>query len=156
MERRSLPGIILIVLGVIFIIGQRLGIGGEGTTAAIGLAFLVAFVSTRNYGFLVPGGIMTGLGLGIVFQNRMGGDGAPVLLGLGLGFCSIYVLDAVNRRTTWGWWPLIPGGVLTLVGLAKVSSTNSWLGVAGQWWPVALIVVGGYLLLRPRLGPPKP
>ncbi|HVH32402.1 MAG TPA: hypothetical protein VNA31_12190, partial [bacterium] len=64
MERRSLPGIILIVLGVIFIVGQRLGIGGEGTTAAIGIAFLVAFVSTRNYGFLVPGGIMTGLGLG--------------------------------------------------------------------------------------------
>ena len=156
MERRSLPGIILIVLGVTFIVGQRMGIGGEGTTAAIGLAFLVAFVWTRNYGFLVPGGIMTGLGLGIVIQNRAGGDGAPVLLGLGLGFCSIYALDAVNRRTLRGWWPLIPGGVLTLVGLAKASTTNSWLGVAAQWWPVALIVVGGYLLLRPRLGPPKP
>ena len=156
MERRSLPGIILIVLGVIFIVGQRLGIGGEGTTAAIGIAFLVAFVSTRNYGFLVPGGIMTGLGLGIVYQTRTGGDGAPVLLGLGLGFCSIYALDAVNRRTTRGWWPLIPGGVLTLIGLAKASSTNSWLGGAAEWWPVALIVVGGYLLLRPRLGTPKP
>ncbi|HVH32283.1 MAG TPA: hypothetical protein VNA31_11580, partial [bacterium] len=92
----------------------------------------------------------------IVFQNRAGGDGVPVLLGLGLGFCSIYVLDAVNRRTTRGWWPLIPGGVLTLVGLAKAASTNSWRGVAGQWWPVALIIVGGYLLLRPRPRPPKP
>jgi hypothetical protein len=155
-QRTSLPGIILIVLGVIFIAGQRLGIGGEGVTAAIGLAFVAAFAFTRNYGFLVPGGIMTGLGLGIVYQTRTDGNGTPVMLGLGLGFASIYALDAVNRRTAWGWWPLIPGGVLTLVGLVKASSSQGWLSVVGQWWPVALIVVGGYLLLRPRLGAPKP
>lgn len=156
MERRSLPGVILVVLGVIFIAGQRLGIGGEGVTAAIGLAFLTAFAFTRNYGFLVPGGIMTGLGLGIVYKMRSDGNSVPVLLGLGLGFASIYALDAVNRRTVWGWWPLIPGGVLTLIGLVRASRSEGWLGVVGQWWPLALIAVGAYLLVRPRLGPPKP
>src|SRR5713226_6408186 len=123
MERRSLPGVILILLGVIFIIGQRLGVGGEGVVAAIGLAFLIAFAFTRNYGFLVPGGIMTGLGIGIVYQARAERGGAPVLMGLGLGCLSIYALDVVGRRAVWGWWPLIPGGVLTLVGLLLASGS---------------------------------
>jgi hypothetical protein len=155
MERRSLPGVILILLGVIFIIGQRLGVGGEGVVAAIGLAFLIAFAFTRNYGFLVPGGIMTGLGIGFVYQSHVEGGGAPILLGLGLGFVSIYALDAAGRRAVRGWWPLIPGAVLTLVGLLSASGSQGWLGIVGQWWPLALILVGGYLLLRPRLGPPK-
>ncbi len=155
MERRSLPGVILILLGVIFIIGQRLGVGGEGVVAAIGLVFLIAFAFTRNYGFLVPGGIMTGLGIGIVYQSQVEGGGAPILLGLGLGFVSIYALDAAGRRAVRGWWPLIPGAVLTLVGLLSASGSQGWLGIVGQWWPLVLILVGGYLLLRPRLGPPK-
>lgn len=148
MERRSWPGVILIVLGVIFLAGQQLEIGGEGIVAAIGLAFLVAYVFTHHYGLLVPGGIMTGLGLGIVFETNIGGQGAPVLLGLGLGFLTIYVIDTAGRRAVWGWWPLVPGGVLTLVGLLQAGSQTGWLGVVGRWWPAALIGAGVYLLLR--------
>ncbi|MGH8246894.1 MAG: hypothetical protein ACREUU_10730 [Gammaproteobacteria bacterium] len=92
-QRRSVLGVILIVLGIVFLIGQRLNVGGEGVVAAIGLAFLTAYAFTRNYGFLVPGGIMTGLGIGIIYENRLNGEGAPVLLGLGLGFISIAVVD---------------------------------------------------------------
>lgn len=157
MQRPSLPGLILIVLGVIFLAGQQLDVGGEGAVAAVGLACLVAYVLTRHYGLLVPGGIMTGLGLGIIYETRIGGEGAPVLLGLGLGFLTIYVIDTEGRRAAWGWWPLIPGGVLTLIGLLQAGGQTGWLGVVGRWWPVVLIVAGAYLLLRrpPNGGAPS-
>lgn len=59
-QRRVLSGVILIVIGIVFLAAQRYRLGGEAVVAAIGIAFLAAFAYTRNYGYLVPGGIMTG------------------------------------------------------------------------------------------------
>ncbi|MGH2348573.1 MAG: hypothetical protein ACRDFT_03785 [bacterium] len=146
-RRRVLPGIILIVLGVVFLLAQQGRVGGQAVVAAIGIAFLVAFLYTRNYGFLVPGGIMTGLGLGIIYQSQAD-RGWAVLLGLGLGFVSIYALDVLTGGRRGGqWWPLIPGGILTFFGLAQASGI---LGTIGRWWPILLIVIGLYLLFRRR------
>ncbi|MDP3702869.1 MAG: hypothetical protein Q8R78_00550 [Candidatus Omnitrophota bacterium] len=108
-RQRSVIGIVLIALGVLFLVGQRLDIGGEGVVAVIGLAFLTAYAFTRNYGFLVPGGIMTGLGIGIIYETLLDANGAPVLLGLGLGFTTIYVISRLRERMSADWWPLIPG-----------------------------------------------
>lgn len=154
-QRSSVLGVILIVLGIVFLIGQRLNVGGEGVVAAIGVAFLTAYAFTRNYGFLVPGGIMTGLGIGIICENRLNGEGAPVLLGLGLGFISIAVIDLARRRTQWGWWPLIPGGILTLIGLMLAAGQVGLLGYIGRWWPAILILIGLYVLLRRRVERPE-
>ncbi|MDR5694573.1 MAG: hypothetical protein QN198_09715 [Armatimonadota bacterium] len=149
-QRRVVSGIVLIVLGIIFLVAQQTGIGGEGVVASIGVAFLVAYAFTRNYGLLVPGGIMTGLGIGIIYEARMDRGGAPVLLGLGLGFLSITVIDLAVRRTQWGWWPLIPGGVLSLIGLLLAAGQAGILGTIGRWWPAILILIGLALLLRRR------
>lgn len=149
MERNRVTlGAILVALGVVFLAGQQLGVGGEGVVAAIGLGFLVAYILTRHYGFLVPGGIMTGLGVGIIYESRMHAQGASVLLGLGLGFLSIYVIDAAGRKAPRGWWPLIPGGVLTLIGLLQAAGGPGVLSSISRWWPVLLIAIGAYLLLR--------
>lgn len=156
MERRGVvPGVVLIVLGVLFLIAQQTGIGAEGVVAAIGLAFLVAYVFSRNYGFIVPGGIMTGLGIGIIYEMRAHAGGAPVLLGLGFGFVSIYAIDAAVRRTSSGWWPLIPGGVLTVLGLVLAAGQSGLLGAIGRWWPAILILIGLYIVFRRRAGEPK-
>lgn len=154
-QRRMVPGVILIALGVLFLIAQRINVGGEAVVAAIGLAFLVAYWLTRNYGLLVPGGIMTGLGIGIIYEVRSNAGGAPVLLGLGLGFVGIYVVDAAVRRASWGWWPLIPGGVLTLIGLLLASGQTGLVGTIGRWWPAVLILIGLWFLQRGRSGVPK-
>ena len=55
------------------------------------------------------------------------------VLTLGLGFCLIWVLERKH------WWALIPGGILVMVGLS-----NFW-GIM-QFWPIALIALGVYLL----------
>lgn len=153
--RRIAPGVILIALGVFFLIAQRINVGGEAVVAAIGLAFLVAYWLTRNYGFLVPGGIMTGLGVGIIYEARADAGGAPVLLGLGVGFIGIFVIDAAVRRASWGWWPLVPGGVLTLIGLLLAAGQSGLLGAIGRWWPAVLILIGLWFLLRGRSEVPK-
>jgi hypothetical protein len=146
-RRRVLPGIILIVLGVVFLLAEQGRVGTQSVVTAIGVAFLVAFFYTRNYAFLVPGGILTGLGFGIIYQSQAD-RGWAVLLGLGLGFVSIYVLDVLTGGRRGGqWWPLIPGGILAFFGLAEASGI---MGTIGRWWPVLLIAIGIYLLFRRR------
>jgi hypothetical protein len=157
MNTRTLaPGLILIALGALFFIVQLTGLGGEAVVAVIGGAFLVAYAFTRQYGFLVPGGIMTGLGLGILWQSHATPDaGGVVIIGLGVGFLSVYVIDLLVRGASALWWPIIPGGILTTIGvLAEVDRVEILAEL--EWaWPVILIAIGVIVLLTQmrRTGP---
>jgi hypothetical protein len=150
MQNRNLaPGLVLIGLGVLFGIVQLTGIGGEAVVAVIGGALLVAYAVTRQYGFLVPGGILTGLGVGIIWQMQVLNDsGGAVLVGLGAGFLAIYAIDAIVRRRSALWWPLIPGGITMTIGLLLETGREGTLADAAPLWPIVLIVIGGALLLR--------
>jgi hypothetical protein len=145
-DRRAaiIPGALLILLGLLFLAAQFLpGLRlGDFVVLVIGLVFLGAFAYQRQYGFLVPGGILTGLGLGIAVQSVTGQD--LVVLGLGLGFLAVWALDAAVTRTS-NWWPLIPGGVLVLVGLATL--VPSLALVLARMWPLLLIAAGIVLVL---------
>jgi hypothetical protein len=147
-SRRSVGGVVLIVLGVLLLLGQRLEVGGEAVVALIGVAFLTAYLLTRQYGFLVPGGIMTGLGIGIIYENRLDGSGAPVLLGLGAGFLTIYAVSSLRGRVPGDWWPLIPGTVLAFIGLLLAANATGTLAAVGRWWPLILILIGLYVVFR--------
>ncbi len=146
--------VILIVVGIAGLVGQvwqpTTDVGGW-IVMVIGLGLLGAFAYTRQYGYLVPGGIMTGLGAGIVaseaftFATDEASSGA-IVLGLGLGFLSIWVIGAVVRVAQHHWWPVIPGGILAVVGGALL--------IGGQavdlldYWGVAVIAVGVFVLWR--------
>ncbi len=149
MNTRNLaPGLILIGLGVLFFVAQVTDVGGEAVVAVIGGAFLVSYAFTRQYGFLVPGGIMTGLGLGIVLQNPASPEeGGVVVLGLGVGFLSIYVIDLLVRRTSALWWPIIPGGILTTIGVLIEADRIEILAQLERAWPLILVAVGVLVLL---------
>lgn len=154
MNTRNLaPGVILIVLGALFLVVQLIDIG-EAVVALIGSAFLGAYAFTRQYGFLVPGGIMTGLGFGIIWQGQAAPEeGGVVVIGLGVGFLSIYVIDLLVRRASATWWPLIPGGILTTIGVLIEANRVELLAELEWAWPVILIVIGIIVLfaqMRPR------
>jgi hypothetical protein len=145
MEAGRILGVLLVAIGVISLIGVTTGVGGEIVVGAIGIAFLVGFAATRNYGLLVPGGIMTGLGAGIVVDALGGPDAAPVL-GLGMGFLLIALVDVLDGGGTGAWWwPLIPGGILTVVGATQVAGIDD---IGRYVVPAGLVVVGAVLLLR--------
>jgi hypothetical protein len=149
MERGNIvPALVLIGIGTVLLIAQLTGVGPEAVVAVIGAGFLIAYAATRTYGFLIPGGIMTGLGIGIIIETQMtGSQGEPVLLGLGIGFLSIYAVDAIVRRSEALWWPVIPGGILATIGVLVGTGREGWLENAGAWWPAILIVIGGLILL---------
>jgi hypothetical protein len=150
MDRNWLAGVILVVLGLLLLAGTLLGVGGEAVPLAIGVVFLVAYAARRTYGFLIPGGILTGLGAGIVAQDRLnGGHGGEVVLGLGLGFLAIYAIDSVVvGRLSPRLWPLIPGGILTVVGLLSELQGTALQDWINRFWPILLIVAGVALLAR--------
>lgn len=157
MNTRNLaPGMILIALGALFFFVQLTDLGGEAIVAVIGGAFLVAYAFTRQYGFLVPGGIMTGLGLGILVQSQATPEaGGVVVIGLGAGFLSIYLIDLLVRGASALWWPIIPGGILATIGILVEADRVEVLAELEWAWPLILIAIGVIVLFTQmrRTGP---
>jgi len=132
--------------------GPTPGVGAL-VVLALGLAFLAAHVITRQYEPLVPGGILTGLGAGIVTSQSLAVTdelaAGIVVLGLGLGFLSIWIIGGLLQVAAHHWWPLVPGGILAVIGGSLVSG-----GQAVQildFWPVVLVGLGVLVLLRSRI-----
>lgn len=144
-------GVVLIAVGLAFYALQNSYLDEIPFLLGIGAAFIVAFVHQRSYGYLVPGGILTGIGLGMLFERGLFFSVAdPMQLGIGLGFLLIYVLDSLVTRTAGGWWPLIPGGILTFVGLAQNTDYIEWFFRGG--WSLVLVAIGLVLVVRGIFG----
>lgn len=156
--RRGLViGLVLILVGIGLFVQQFLTGWASETliVALIGAAFLIGYFVTRKYGLLIPACILLGIALGTVGKqaaelagsDRWGGFfqwGDLSVVGLGIGFVAIYVIDRIYRGSS-HWWPLIPGGILIFVGLGLLSEKLAQvLAVA---WPLALVLVGLLLLL---------
>lgn len=138
-------GLILIAIGTALLLILTTDVGGEVIVGLLGIGFLIAYAFTRSYGYLVPGSILTGLGGGLLVAAQDGPDEA-VVLGLGLGFVAIAVINrGLDQATAGWWWPLIPGGVLVFVGASALLNT---LDLGRFVVPIVLIAVGAGLLLR--------
>src|SRR5512145_3072541 len=114
-----LPGVILIAVGATLFAAELLNLDGDVVVLVVGLIFAAAYAATRRYGALIPAGILTGLGTGILLENA-GVMGEPVVLGLGLGFLAIYAVDLLSTgaQVPGRWWPLIPGAIFTIIAAA--------------------------------------
>lgn len=148
----GLPGVILIVVGVTLFAVQLLHLDADVIVLVIGLVFATSYVYTRRYGLLIPAGMLTGLGAGILLED-FGVMGDPVVLGLGLGFLAIYGVDllASGAHQPGRWWPLIPGGILTVIAGASGAFGGEGTRVIEQGWPILVIAAGAWLLLRGRI-----
>ncbi len=133
-------GAVLVVVGAV-LLGARFNdvVAAGGPALWIGLGFLTWWAFSGNYGLLVPAGVLTGLGVGLMLSD-VELSGNPVALGLGVGFLAIYALDALRRRRSSSWWPLVPGAVLVIVGLLQ--NTSGWDSLGELGWPLFLIVIG--------------
>jgi Putative adhesin len=158
---RPVVPIVLIALGCVLLVANVLPdpLRGGLSLAGLGLAFLVARVVTGRYGFAVPAGILLALGAyaiadptGMV-SGRAGlrQSGGWFFLLLGLGFVAVYVIGWRPRAV----WPLFPAFVLIVVGLtffglALATGVQPLTWVVG-YWPLLLVLVGAWLLLRDRV-----
>jgi hypothetical protein len=137
--------LILIGLGILAMNLFRIRLVGPLILALVGAAFLVGYFSRRLYGLLIPGCLLLGLAIGSAGESVLKVE--ITVLGLGLGFLAIYGIDLLYRRST-HWWPLIPGGILVLVGLTRFPGWSILPNIA---WPLVLIVLG-FLLLANAMG----
>jgi len=141
-------GLVIAGLGLFFLAGQLEPDIGRFVTLFIGLALLAVFVVRREYGFLVPGSILTGIGIGIALEPAVTGhsQSGVMMLSLAGGFLGIWVLGSLYRVPQNHWWPLIPGGILAAVGGALLIGSEA-VGLLEYWW-IILIAVGLIVLWR--------
>lgn len=138
-----IPGLILIFLGIVFLLIQYFEFGPGLFLTLLGLAFLIPYVLTRSYGLLIPGCILAGIGIGLMFDRPPLITAVAVPLGLGLGFIAIYIVHLIMTRAS-HWWPLVPGSILVLVGIAEgIPQAQVFIE---KGWPLILVLIGLLIL----------
>jgi hypothetical protein len=110
-----------------------------------GIAFPFLFVYARdrsNWWALIPAYVLLSVGIMVgLIDTRVLSDmliPAYVMFSIAIPFLFVYV------RNPSEWWPLIPGGVMGLIGMVFLLSERSTRIIA----PVLVIVVGVFILLR--------
>lgn len=121
---------------------------------AIGLVFLIWGLKRKMLGLIIPGSLLITIGPGIYFGWVHSTDPEGLietgimLVWFALGWILITVFSRViNKKFV--WWPLIPGGVLAMVGWGLYIGGNpgNALGFVGNTGSIGLIIFGIYLLL---------
>ncbi len=158
--RNSLvAGLALIVFGVLMLLGQlellgRLELLIVPTLAVI---FLAWGLITHTFGLVIPGGILAGIALASYLIEQPFATaseptrGAIFLLAFSTGWVLIALLS-LFLSARFQWWPLVPAGVMGAIG-ALLLAGEAGLGilrVLGYVWPLILIAVGVWIILRRR------
>ena len=152
LHRRRTAGVVLLIVGGLALADRSFSIDlGQAVPLVLGLAFLGWALLARKCPLLIPGGILTGLGTGLLLRNAHGGNSTFLFCFAGGWVLITFLSLLVFRR--WVWWPLIPAAAMTFSGLSLLAGPElrSWMHSARYYWPVALIGVAVYLLLtKPR------
>jgi hypothetical protein len=133
--------------------------------AGPGVVLLIIYLWRKLYPLLIPACLLIAIGLVIPMLEglpeetpQQGMLVAGLITGsIGVAFLAMYVVDRLYTRAS-NWWPLIPGliclgvgGVLALTGLGVGPTVEQWQSLGDMWtqlWPLALIVLGLWLVLR--------
>jgi hypothetical protein len=121
---------------------------------AIGLTLLLCGIRTRLFGLIIPGCILIGIGPGVFFAwGRTGELNSLAQIGImlvtfSLGWGLITVFSRVITDN-FVWWPLIPGGVMAVVGwgLYIAGDPHNAMSFIGNTGSIGLIIFGIYLLM---------
>jgi hypothetical protein len=150
-----IPGFTLLGLSVVsgsaVFLSDFVGeLGGAIFLGGIALAFWLIFILHREHWWAgIPAGVLTTLavvaGIGTAMQGLA--VGVIFFIGLGLTFLLLYVVPPPSGRMV---WPLIPAGILLVMGILMGTPYVEALNYVG---PVALILGGGYFLYRSLRGP---
>jgi hypothetical protein len=125
--------------------------------AGTGIVFLGVGIYKRLLGFIIPGCLLISTGPGIAFAwGKMQGvsvlaQTGAMLVWFALGWVLITLLSRMVYQKLF-WWPLIPGGILAVVGWGLYIGGNPGNAVSfiGNTGSVVMIIFGLYLLLMRR------
>ena len=147
-------GAALIAIGLLLFVGQFANSAQLGLLflPALGFIFIAWGIGVHRFGLMIPGGILSGLGLGAFMAASLGTlpvetRGASVLLSLAAGFAISTPLSLFFSPRA-QWWALIVAGFLALAGGALLigGAAVDALQLAGYLWPLVLIALGTCLI----------
>jgi hypothetical protein len=144
-----IPGCILLGLtGVVFNESNRFAsslLSGSIFLFSVALPFWLIYVLKRWWWAIIPAGVMTVLALMPVLSDRVPGEtlGGIFFIGLALAFALVRLATRSDPNMGWAWWP---AGILAILGVITLLLGNET--IAQYAWPIALIVLGGWLLMR--------
>jgi len=127
------------------------------TSVGLGTLFILLGIKKKWLGFIIPGSLLSFAGIGVSVPWGWNNPGnvltktGTMLVCFAFGWLLITLLSRLVWRKTI-WWPLIPGGVLAVVGWALFISgdPSRALEFIGNTSSVTLIILGIYLLLLRR------
>ncbi|WP_152190039.1 hypothetical protein [Georgenia satyanarayanai] len=150
----AIPSGALFGLAVTTALGDPVGdvaeaVSGGAFLGLLGAGFWAVYLRERGrWWSMIPGGALATFGatgaLGALGLSS-NAQGAVLFLGLGLTFLLVAVLPTGGGRNRWA---LIPGGILTALGLLIAAGAGEVLELLGYLWPVVLIGAGILLLWR--------
>jgi hypothetical protein len=120
-------------------------LGGLLVLGSIGLSFLVIYLLNRaNWWAIIPGGVMVTLAVVSAVSEALPGveTGGVFFLGLGLTFALVALLPSPDGQMKWAW---IPAAIMLVMGTLLLATAEKLIAYIG---PAALILIGGYLILR--------
>jgi len=143
----SLIGVgLLIFLDTVPAVPDEVGVGIM--LLCISLAFWVIFLGDRSQWWaLIPAGVLIVVAVIPIIEAQ--GLSGPVIgglffIGIGLVFTVLYLFSFSNPDLRWAKYPAIP---LFLIGLLVIFASQLL-----TWWPLLLVLLGLYLLLRMMTG----
>jgi hypothetical protein len=151
---RLVGGIVLILFGLTALLARWFDISSYAVLL-IGLGMLVWGSLTHRTGWIIPGGVLTGIGLGILaiegpWKVAEADQNGVFLACFALGWFLIVLLTALFTCTQ--WWALIPGGIMAALG-AGILVTHGAIRAEDMdlIYAVLLILLGlGLLFYRGR------
>lgn len=120
----------------------------------IALPLLAWGIGARLYGMMIAGSLLVTMGPGLyvawapaVKQNSLAQIGVMLIW-----FSAGWILITLISRAMYGqyaWWPLIPGGILAMVGFGLFigGDPSNALGFISNTGAIGLMIFGLYLLL---------
>ena len=150
-----IPGLSFIGIGIALIFTRFLWFDAAfWTLMGVGLAFLIWAYATKNVGLAIPGSLLVAIAPGLLFgwknflPNRLLVHIGVMLSWFAIGWGLIILFWRIIRLR-FIWWPLIPGGVLAVVGWGLYISQNPGNAISfiSNTSAIMLIIFGIYLLL---------
>ncbi len=146
----------LIALGGALLLTRLAGFGPL-ELPFLSLVLIAIGLFRRESAWFIPGGVLAGTGLGDYlseaspFAASLSEDAstAVFLLSFALGWAAVFALskrfgDVPNT------WALIPAFVMSVIGTLLLSAGvgERVLGTVSTLWPLGLVALGGYLVVR--------
>jgi len=116
----------------------------------LGVGFYVLALNTKDPGFSIPAGVLSGVGLGVLMVNNPVtkllnlNTGGIFLICMALGFASIDIFTRSVLHSEQNKWAQFPSLLLGILGTG-ISIGGIFLKIVsllGRFWPLILIIIG--------------